>query len=199
MHYTVTEVTPPAVQPLSLADVKLLGKVNTAREDALVSDFWIPAARRRAENRTSRRLVTTRLKQWMDVFPANGIELVWAPVSSIVQISYIDGDGVTQDDDSPESSGDWQIDRDSEPTRIIPAYGESWPTIRSVQHAVSVTFDCGYGTAASDVPAGFRLGMAQYVAHWVEHREIRLMGTIQSGIPMQGDDLIDEFKWRYPV
>lgn len=197
MHYIVTEVNVPTTLPISLEDVKLLGKVNSAHEDPLVASYWIPAAGRRVANRTSRRLITTRLKQWMDVFPDEAIELTWAPVSEIIQISYIDGDGVTQDDDDPENSDDWEIDRDSEPTRIIPADGASWPTTKRKFHAVSVTFDCGFGLTDDFVPADLKLGMAQYVAHWTQHRELRLMGTIQSGIPIMGDDIVDQFKWRY--
>lgn len=196
-HYTIEEIDVPETQPISVEDVKLHGKVNTAKEDPLVSGRWIPAARRRAERRTSRRLITTRLKQWMDVFPCEAIELTWAPVSSIVEISYIDGDGVTQTDADPENSGTWQIDRISEPTRIKPAYGESWPTIRSVFNAVSVMFDCGYGSLGDDVPEDLRLGMLQYVVHWTQHRETRLVGTIQSLIPMMGDELVDPFAWRH--
>lgn len=199
MHYTVIETVAPTIEPITIDDVKTLARVLDPKEDSLITNTLIPAARRLGENRISRRFIKATLKMYLDAFPEDAIELPWAPVSAVSEIEYIDGDGVTQTDDDPEGSGDWQIDRDSEPTRILPAYGESWPTTRTVQHAVSVTFDCGYGTAASDVPDELRLAMSQLVGHWRQFRDPQVLGTIQSTAPYMVMVLFDVYQWRFPV
>ena len=71
----------------------------------------------------------------------------------MTSIQYVDDAGDTQ----TLSTSLYQVDTKSQPGRIIPAYGESWPTVRSdTLNAVTVNFVAGYGDDPEDVPAGLR-------------------------------------------
>ena len=61
-------VTPPAEEPVSLAEAKLHLRVDFPNEDALITAL-IAAARQAAETLTGRQLVTARWKLVLDSFP----------------------------------------------------------------------------------------------------------------------------------
>lgn len=61
-------ISPPAEEPLSLAEAKLHLRVDFSDEDALISAL-ISAARQAAETITARQLVTARWKYILDAFP----------------------------------------------------------------------------------------------------------------------------------
>ena len=61
-------VTPPAEEPVSLADAKLHLRVDFTDDDALITSL-IAAARQAAETLTGRQIVTARWKLVLDSFP----------------------------------------------------------------------------------------------------------------------------------
>lgn len=85
--------------------------------------------------------------QRLDWFPCE-IELRRPPVQSVTSVEYVDTAGSTQ----TLASSRYQLDASSAPGRLRPAYGDSWPTIRLIPNAVTITFVAGYLTAAA-VPA----------------------------------------------
>ena len=62
-------ITPPAVEPVTLADAKAHLKVDTTDDDALITAL-ITAARARAEWHTGRALITQSWTLWLDAWPA---------------------------------------------------------------------------------------------------------------------------------
>ena len=56
-------VTPPAEEPVSLAEAKLHLRVDIADDDALITAL-ISAARQAAETITGRQIVTARWNEW---------------------------------------------------------------------------------------------------------------------------------------
>ena len=111
------------------------------------------------------------------------------PLQSVTSITYVDDAGDTQ----TLSSSLYQVDTKSQPGRIIPAYGESWPTVRSnTLNAVTVNFVAGYGDDPEDVPAGLRHAVKFLCGHWFEQRETVVIGngiTIET-VPMAVDALL---------
>jgi hypothetical protein len=164
----------------------------------------ITAARQAAESITRRALVTQTWKLVLDEFPrpnmnissANwygpqwgtqpgplsvarvdgqtGFEiyLINPPLQSVASIKYIDVDGVQQ----TLATDQYIVDTTSEPARITPAYGVTWPQTRNQINTVEVTFTCGYGAAAA-VPAGIKQWMLVRIAALYENREELLVGT----------------------
>jgi len=133
----------PRAEPLHVEDAKLHLRVTETDSDALIRSL-ITAALGYAEMFTRRQFVTATLRLTLDAFPAV-IRLPRPPLASVTSIQYTDIDGVTQ----TLSSSDYQVDGRSEPARIQPAYGESWPSTRRELNAVTVTYVAGYATPVS--------------------------------------------------
>ncbi|MEI7957349.1 MAG: hypothetical protein WCJ66_19465, partial [Verrucomicrobiota bacterium] len=104
-------LTPPGAEPISLAEALLHIKQDSGVDDAHVL-ATVTAARKSAENRTWRQLISARYKQVLDSFPGvgqfgvpwgrtfgipgNAILLERAPVLAVESIQYLDMAGVLQ-------------------------------------------------------------------------------------------------------
>jgi len=154
----------PATEPITTAEAKLHLRVDHSIDDALI-DSMTAAAREWAEAATGRKCVTQTWLLKLDAFPSE-IRPPFPPLSSVTSIGYIDTAGVTQ----TLSASSYSVDTDSEPGRIVPAYGESWPSTRGMSNAVTVTYVCGYG-AASAVPDSIKAAIKLLLGNIYEHRE----------------------------
>ncbi len=174
-------VTPPAEEPVSLAEAKLHLRVDFTDDDVLITAL-ISAARQAAETITGRQIVTARWKMILDSFPGpslmgvpagqtfslpgHAILLHKCPVQSIVSIQYLDMTGSLQ----TLASNNYTADIACEPARITPVFGQCWPSSLPQIGAVSVTFDAGYGAAAA-VPEGLKSWIKLRVGSLYAHRE----------------------------
>ena len=82
-------ITPPTVEPVSLAEAKLHLRVDFDDDDALIESL-ISAARVAAETLTGRQSCTARWIRTLDGFPCSSLQLHRCPVQSVVEISYQD-------------------------------------------------------------------------------------------------------------
>lgn len=174
-------ITPPAQEPVSLAEAKLHLRVDFPDDDSLIVAI-IAAARQHAEMLTRRQLVTARWKLVLDRFPGagwsevptgepfflpgNAILLPKSPLQAVLAIDYLDGGNVLQT--LPET--DYVVDAACEPARITPVAGAIWPGTLAQIAAVSVLFDAGYGDASA-VPEGIKAWIKLRVGSLYEHRE----------------------------
>ena len=198
-------VTPPAGEPVSLAEAKQHLRVDGGDDDLLIGSLII-AARQAAETKTGRQLITARWKLVLDAFPGpslmqsatgasfslpgHAILLAKCPVQSAVSIEYLDMNGTTQ----VMPASDYVLDAACEPARLTPAFGKTWPPTLPQMGAVSVTFDAGYGTASA-VPEGLKSWIKLRVGSLYGHREE--MSVLSRGridpLPFV-DGLLDGFK-----
>ncbi|MCA3017371.1 MAG: phage head-tail connector protein [Burkholderiales bacterium] len=198
-------VTPPAEEPVSLAEAKQHLRVDGGDDDLLIGSL-ISAARQAAETKTGRQLITARWKLVLDAFPGpslmqsatgasfslpgHAILLAKCPVQSAVSIEYLDMNGTTQ----VMPASDYVLDAACEPARLTPAFGKTWPPTLPQMGAVSVTFDAGYGTASA-VPEGLKSWIKLRVGSLYGHREE--MSVLSRGridpLPFV-DGLLDGFK-----
>lgn len=181
-------ITPPAVEPLALDDVEAQIRADLSAESALVA-LYIAAIREKAEAHTRRALITQTWELVLDEFPCI-ITLPMSPLQSVVSIKYIALDGTEQTLDPAT----YHVDMDSEPARIVPAYGLSWISGRRQPSAVRVRFICGYGDTAADIPAAIRQWMLLNVANLYENRETIVTGSIISKNDSMADGLIDSYR-----
>nr|WP_315235056.1 head-tail connector protein [uncultured Limnohabitans sp.] len=174
-------ITPPAAEPVSLAEAKLHLRVDFDEDDALIQAL-ISAARQAAEMLTQRQLVTARWRMVLDSFPGpslmgvpagqtftlpgHAILMPKSPLQSVVEIRYLDMAGVSQ----VMPSAHYTVDKACEPARITPVFGQIWPVALPQIGAVSVTFDAGYGSAA-DVPEGLKSWIKLRLGSLYAHRE----------------------------
>lgn len=86
-------------------------------------------------------------------------------------------------------AGDFLVDRQSEPARITPLFGEIWPqTQLKIPNAVKIYFTSGYGDTGFAVPAMAKVLMLQLIAHWNENREAVTDETLKT-IPKHLENL----------
>lgn len=188
-HFAMAEVTPPAVEPLGLQELKDHLRVTHAREDALI-DALIPAARRRAESFTGRALITQTWDRTLDWFPAE-IILPKPPLQSVTSINYVDSAGAAQLLDS----ADYQVDIASQPGRVKPAYGETFPQTRRDYGAVVVRFTAGYGNGVAAVPREILQAMLLIASELYQRREEAIVGAAVNPVPWNAEALL----WPYRV
>ena len=179
MSYELT--TAPSGRVVSTSDLKShLRELSTDRDSGI--ELAHDAAVERFESDLRRQFLTATWKLHLPKFPSY-IEITRCPVQSVSSITYVDAAGATQ----TLASDQYQVNTTKEPAIIRPAYGVSWPTTRDVEQAVTVTFVCGYGTAA-DVPSGIVNAIELFVEGVYEGNE--------SGVEVPIERLIARYQWR---
>lgn len=188
--YALEQTSAPGVEPVTTAEAKTQLRYDADNLDSYI-DGLITLAREKVETDTDRQLITATWKLYLDRFPRkNGvIDVPRPPLQSIGAIEYVDTNG----DSQTLAAANYRVDARREPGRITPAFEEDWPSTRKVTNAVTVTFDAGYGDAASDVPARAKHAVKLLVDHWFWNRG--LMGTVGSEIQFSYRALIRAFKY----
>lgn len=193
---SLTIVTPPAEEPVTLTEAKNHLRVDLTDDDSLISAL-IVAAREHAEAITRRAFITQTLKLSLDAFPANNgpIYVPMPPLQSVNSLKYFDTDGMEQ---TLTEGTDFLVDNESEPGRITPAPDTGWPATQNRPNAVSVEFVAGFGDA-SKVPQGIKQAILLMVGHWYENREaVTMQGNNAGELPMAVDSLLMMHRiWRF--
>lgn len=145
-------ITPPTVEPVSLAEAKLSARVTHADEDAWFSEIAIPSAREEVEHQLGRALIHQTWELTLDAFPAEFIRLDYPPLASVTVLQYVDPDGNLQTWPTPK----YYVDTSIEPGQVLPAYGQEWPETRDQANAMILRYVAGYGADAAAVPAAIR-------------------------------------------
>ena len=194
---------------------------NTTGDPML--NLRIVAAREDAENITRRALVTQQWKLVMDQFPrpsmnvssanwygpqwgispgplsvvrpdgTTGYEIIlpYPPLQTVESIQYYDQ---TTELLTLLDPSQYIVDTVTEPARIVPAYGVTWPATLNRINAVQIAFTCGYGSAAN-VPVGIKRWILLRIGSLNEYtEEVALMnrGKIQD-LPFV-DGLLDKYR-----
>ncbi len=168
MTVSLVTITPPATEPVTLAEamshLRLEAPSVGAHPEATLIEALITTARQHVEAETSRALITQTLEARWDEW-RDEIHLPWSPTQSIVSVSYVDKDGVTQS----LAASAYRADLAATFARLTPAFDTEWPAARAVTGAIVVRFVAGYGLASA-VPAPLRAAILLLVAHLYEHR-----------------------------
>lgn len=185
-RYSISEVTPPASEPVTLDETKLHLRVDEDADDDYITSL-IKVAREDVEMRTRRTLMPTVFDMFLDRFPnpydsknpyvlfkkcPYQIPLPRLPLLSLSDdddffIKYYDTNGDIQEliEDT-----DFEIDRLSLPARVRPVTGLTWPDTYDKFNAVNIRFTAGYLDAAS-VPEVAKQGMKLIIGDIYENRE----------------------------
>lgn len=135
-------LTPPAAEPLSLADLKehLRVDADDASQDKTIRDIAL-GARVWVESYTRRRLVSQRLRLLLDRFPSCELILPSPPVRSVESVSFQAGNGELVE---MQAGANYVLDLASQPARLTPPYGQSWPVTRLTANCVEIDYTVGY-------------------------------------------------------
>ena len=172
-------ITEPTTEPVSLQECKDHLRIVHDDEDTLI-EAYAKAARRYVEQVLCwRALITQELELVLDNFQSQ-FKLPRPPLQEITSIKYTDKDGTEHTVDADN----YIVDTDSEPGRIVPAYGKSWPTdTLEPINAVRIRYKAGYGDNAEDVPQELRQAILILTAHFYEMREPVVVGQTVANVP----------------
>lgn len=130
--YLPNVITPPTIEPCSLADLKAHIRVTHSNDDSLITSYG-KAARQYVESRTGRTLFTTTLEVVRDRFPGAPGGVAWSsfirlprasPLVSVTSVKYKDSNGV----EATWDPANYIVNIDAMPGLITPAYGQTWPS-----------------------------------------------------------------------
>ena len=193
---SLTLTTAPGVEPMTTAEANAHLKLDTSTDDAIV-DFNIKAAREKAEEMTNRALITQTWTWKLDRFPASSaiaLRVPRPPLQSITSIAYVDTDGNSQ----TWSASEYDVTTPGGPRpdrgRIMPAYGEVWPTTREQMEAVTIVFVAGYGAASTDIPQALISAMMLHIGSLYEHREDEIIGPNALEMPTTSNQIYVRYR-----
>lgn len=162
-------ITPPAVEPVSLAEMKEFLRVDPSdtSQDGVLTALEM-TGRAWVETYLSRKLIQQTWGLLLDFFPGYidmklagqrlsspfvsgsnavlvgiryALVLEYPPVESIVSFTYQDANGnVTVMNDGT----DYISDLKSNPARLTPPFGKMWPVARVVVNAVEIRYTVGF-------------------------------------------------------
>lgn len=172
-------ITPPASEPISIEDCRMHlrlvadGSPPEHEHDTMILN-QLAAAREWAERFTGRALALQTLEIALDGFPCCALALPGTPVSTVTWIRYIDANGATQ----TLSPLLYQLDRYSEPSRLLPVGDIDWPAISSTAlNPVIVRFEAGYSQIGDSpqstplLPASIRAALLLILGDLYENAE----------------------------
>lgn len=186
------QTSPPAVEPLSLAQAKRQVEVATGEThwDQLLEEDLIPAAREWVEEWTRRQLITATWQLTLDRFPDRPhLWLPRPPIQSVTSLQYYDTDGVEQ----TWAASNYLLAADGDDGRLATAPEISWPQTQQRLDAVTVSYVAGFGDAAADMPAGIRHALRLLVEHWFENRGPVVVGTVANSLQFSLESIL----WNY--
>lgn len=208
-------ITPPSVEPLSVAQAAEHCRVVDAAENDIFTRL-ITAARRYAERVTGRALINQTWQQQFDSFPpavrygqwagarrndftdseyglGRAILLGKSPLSSVTSIQYLDTNNTLQ----TLSSSDYVVDAGSEPGVIIESFTgttlNQWPPTFGIRNAVTIQYVAGYGAAGTNVPEDLLQSMLYLIGHWYASREEVGEGIMQN-VPMAATEILRTYQ-----
>ena len=186
----VTQTTPPAYLPLTLAEVKLHLRVDGTDEDALITAF-IGAAVDTCQQITGRSLMAQAWKLTVDEF-TDEIALPWPQVQAVQSAQYKDEDGTTQ----TLATSVYELVGDK--VCLIP--DQEWPVVRGGTGSVCVNYTAGYSTGdeaaqQAAVPYGIKAWLLLAIGTLYGNRESVQTGVSVAALPARfADSLLDRFK-----
>jgi uncharacterized phiE125 gp8 family phage protein len=163
---SLTLNTPPAEEPVTLAEAKAHLKVDGSDDDALIAAL-IAAARARAEWHSGRAFVAQAWTYWLDAWPRFGpVEIPLPPLIGVTKVATYARD----DSSSVLDAATYHVDCASAPGRLALKNALSPPvvTLREIA-GVEICFTAGYGDAAA-VPQGVKQAILVTVADLYENR-----------------------------
>lgn len=161
----VALLTGPAVEPVSLDDVKAHLRLDGDDDDGLLQAA-ITSARYHVEATTRRKLIEQGWRVYLDAWPRRWIvHLPVAPVMTVDAITIYDAAGEPQTVE-PE---DYEIDAASAPGRLVLSATAPVPVGKAV-NGIEIDVTAGYGPSSVDVPGPLRQAVLMLVTHWYEHR-----------------------------
>lgn len=164
---TIVTITPPASEPVSLAEAKLYLRIDHSAEDGLI-EILIAAAREAVEAGIGRALLKRRVRESLDIWRREAVQgavLGLGPVTDVIAVRLLADNG-SQSVLAPER---YRLEGFRDRPRLVFAAGVP-TTLRDVG-GIEIEYECGFAEEVSDLPIALRLATLQIVASLYEARQ----------------------------
>ena len=193
-YRSLTTLTEPVNEPVSLVEAKAYLRVDNTDEDTLIGTL-ITAARQWVESYLDRALILRQLVLRFDTFPVE-IELPQPPLSSAgtttaISLTYTLETGTT----ATLSTSEYRIDRTSTPGVLRQNYSGSWPGHLNDYNSIAVTYWAGYGSEEGDIPPAIKNAILLMVGHLFENRTAVVTNTNTKPIEFALESLLKSKSW----
>lgn len=185
MLVTYELITPPAIEPVTVAEIKDHAKIDGTDEDVYLAAL-ITAARESLSLKTGRAMITETWTATLDAWPRTGgsewwdgvreepitalevdyLELSKVPFGQITAVELLD----ESDTATVWASSNYYVTKQYGRGRLVRKRGVSWPTILRDVAGIRITLTAGYGADANSVPLPLRHAIKLLVTHWYENR-----------------------------
>lgn len=163
----------PAVEPVTLAEMKLYLRLDGADEDDLVSAL-IMAGRLTVERTARIALIDQTWRLRLPAWPAGRVvRLPFHPLAAVEAVRVGTGPGTF----ALVDPGSYRLDLSCEPGSLLVDTAVPDPATRAAGIEIDVT--CGFGASATAVPQPLILAVRRLVAYWFETRG----DTVRPGTP----------------
>jgi len=144
-------ITPPAVEPVTVSEVKIYAHIDHSIDDLLIAQ-WIKSARILAENYQRRAYYEQVWELSFDDWPALPFLIPRPPLVAIDFIEYYETDNTK----TTMALTDFLIDTNHEPARLAHAYQVMWPSVilREID-AVRIRYTCGFAAQTTNTTTTF--------------------------------------------
>jgi uncharacterized phiE125 gp8 family phage protein len=177
-------VTPPAVEPITLDQAKLRLRISDNAQDSRLVHL-IRVARQRVERETGQALLSQTWLERRDAWDGDGRMLAFSTQFRLLKppLMALEALTVYDVDDTPtviDPSG-FFIDTLAEPGRIALKPDTAWPQPGRAVGGIEIRFRCGYGDSVDDVPAPLVEAVSKLVdAMWRDGAGIGLPMAVRS-------------------
>jgi uncharacterized phiE125 gp8 family phage protein len=171
----------PAVEPVSLAEVKAYLRLDGTADDELVGAL-IAAARVAVETEIRRVLIEQSWRAILDDWPSDGVILPVVPALAVDEVRAIDDDGVA----TVLAPEHYEFDIVDGSVKLL----DPLPQAASFE----IDFTAGYGSSGVDVPQPLRLAIRLLVTHWYEQRSAVTLSDVPAAIPLGYRELVAPYR-----
>ncbi len=160
---TIALITPPASEPLSIAEMKTHLRIDHDHEDDLLLEL-LRAARQYTEFASGQKLLTQLWRQYVSgISQDRCVTLKVAPVQSISAVIAYDAEG----EPSPLSLDEFDLVRGTEPVQLRFSDGVN---MGRAANGLEIDIIAGLTDLAVEVPDTLKHAIRLLVAHWYEFR-----------------------------
>jgi uncharacterized phiE125 gp8 family phage protein len=162
-HYT--QITPPAQEPLAVADLIGFARAGATPEEAAEAAYLIAAARDHAEGFTGRALMLSGWRVVAEGWGDDGVILIdRAPLVAVSSVKYYAEGATTLTELAAE---DYLVITGTEPGRV--QITADLPPLAERADAVQIEFTAG-NASAELIPPTLRHAVRLLASHWVLQR-----------------------------
>jgi uncharacterized phiE125 gp8 family phage protein len=164
---TIITITPPASEPVSLAEAKLFMRIDQSAEDSLLNTL-IAAARAAVEAGCGRALITRRVRESLDIWrrdAVGGAVLGLGPVTNVVVVRLIASGGAQSVIDPAR----YRLEGAGDRPRLV--FEAGVPATLRTAGGIEIEYDAGLAPDAASLPVALRLSTLHVIAALYEARQ----------------------------